>query len=259
MAGLKQPQQTAPKFEEGAVYRDSETGVRAKYSKGQWEILPEGDFSARRMMGNIPSSMQGYAQDMVSAVTHPVQTAKALGNVAMGAAQLAIPEEQGKEHHARAVAEAIKMRYGSMDAFKATLEHDPVGVIADVSGALMAGGAALSAVPGKVGQIADKAARVGASFDPVSLAANTAKQPARMVPKGVSAELYDRAVKWPTRADVKHGQGTRAKMTDTALREGLTPDDAGIVRMMDIKAELNQKLDAAIDAAGDKPLDVNGA
>lgn len=75
-------------------------------------------------------------------------------------------------------------RYGSMEALGDTLYTDPVGVAADASTVLTAGGAALGQVPGRVGQVGRAVSAAGSASDPAALAARTAGAVARPLAGG---------------------------------------------------------------------------
>lgn len=92
----------------------------------------------REFGGNILASGGRMLQGIATAVTSPVQTAKAIGNLGLGIAESAIPGEQGEEKYARALVDMYKKRYGGWDNFTKSLYEDPVGVLADV--ATVAGG-----------------------------------------------------------------------------------------------------------------------
>ena len=217
------------------------------------------EFSASRMAENIVPSGKKYIGDMANAFMHPVDSAKALGQVALGAAQLAIPGEQGSEPMAMAVARAIVGRYGSIDSLKRTLETDPVGVAADISSALMGGGALTSRMPGIAGKAGQTVLEAGAALDPLNLASSTVKQAGRLVPRALNARMYDASAKWSTVADRKGGTGTRDRLTATALDEGIAPNARGVLRLedriSDLSDQLGRKIDEAAAAGATVPID----
>ena len=85
---------------------------------------------------NLPRSTKDFAMDTYEGlkhmVKHPVQTATALKDLALGTAQLPIPGEQGKEPIPRALMEMLGERYGGEDAVKQTLHDDPAGMLSDL-------------------------------------------------------------------------------------------------------------------------------
>lgn len=133
-----------------------------------WSDVPMQAFS------NIPSSAAQFAQDMATPFMEPVETAKALGNVGLGAIQKLIPGEQSSEKYADMVGQFIEDRYGSEDAFKNTIAKDPVGVLADFSTVLTGGGALAARAPGMAGKAGNIAKSAGLSIDPVNIAAKGA-------------------------------------------------------------------------------------
>jgi hypothetical protein len=103
---------------------------------------------------NLPASAQRFYGGLVEAVTSPLQTAKSLGQVALGAYRRANPgmariadalykpefSTQSDEAFNAVLGEYAK-NYGSVDAARDKIAEDPVGFLADVS-AIFGGGAA---------------------------------------------------------------------------------------------------------------------
>lgn len=103
---------------------------------------------------NLPGSAQRFYGGIVEAVTSPVQTAKSLGQVALGAMRRANPgmariadalykPEFATQSDAAfsAVLDEYAKNYGSADAVRDKIAEDPVGFLADVS-MVFGGGAA---------------------------------------------------------------------------------------------------------------------
>ena len=117
-----------------------------------------------------PSAVQA-GKDLVTPFVEPVETAKALGNLAVGAVQKVIPGEQSSEKYADAVGQFFAKRYGGVEELKNTIAKDPVGFLLDFSTILSGGGTAAARLPGKAGQIANTARAVGNALDPITVAA----------------------------------------------------------------------------------------
>ena len=94
-------------------------------------------------VGNVFGSGAHLIGGVASAVLHPIQTTKALGSIALGGVQKAIPGRQKSEDSFDALISFFKERYGSVEALGETLYKDPVGALADLS--VVAGGAGLAA------------------------------------------------------------------------------------------------------------------
>lgn len=69
---------------------------------------------------------------------------------------------------ANALADAMKERYGSVDAIKRSFIKDPVGMAGDLSMLFTAGGTAAARLPGAAGIIGNGVARFGKVIDPLS-------------------------------------------------------------------------------------------
>lgn len=102
------------------------------------------DASFLDLPGNILPSAGRAVKAIGSAVLNPIDTAKALGSVAVGAAEKLIPGEQESEKSFDAVTQFFGDRYGSLEDLKQTAINDPVGLAGDVLGVLGIGGGALS-------------------------------------------------------------------------------------------------------------------
>ena len=111
-----------------------------------------GDVATEAVKNVIPSAKRA-AGEIWDAVSDPVGTAKAVGNVALGGIQKLIPGEQEEEKYADAVGQYFADRYGSMEGFKKSLAYDPVGVLSDLS-SVFTGGAGLAKGLGKAAGVA---------------------------------------------------------------------------------------------------------
>lgn len=221
----------------------------------QAESEPVDDgFSAVQMVKNIPSSAANMVTGVAEAVTHPVETAEALGKMFGGVAQKynrvlegELPDEldwlafsplasildateTDLVPYADVVIDAVKGRYGSVDAAIQTIEDDPVGVLADVTGALH--GAGLH--------------RTAAAVNPINAVTNTAKvSAAKLLPKGLPASMYEDVAKFSTTLTEKQ----RAAMVETAMLNKITPTSKGVKKIQDLVDGFNTKIDDLISAA----------
>jgi len=217
------------------------------------------DFSASEMVGNIPRSAKNLAVSFAQPFIHPVDTAKAVGNLALGVAQKAIPGEQDEEVYANQAGQFIMDRYGSIDNFKTTVMQDPVGVMADASSILMGGGGLIrgagsmaARAPGTVGRMGAMAQRAGqaamtagAAIDPLNAVANTAKAAASLTPDSLPRSMYESSAKWRPSISRKK----RNQLTETALAEGIMPTEGGLIKSEAVIDALNQKIDDLIAQA----------
>lgn len=80
----------------------------------------------------------------------------------------------------KAFADAMKERYGGIDALKRSFIKDPVGMVGDLSMILTMGGSAAARLPGAAGSIGKGVAKFGKAIDPLSagIAAVTEGAPA---------------------------------------------------------------------------------
>lgn len=150
-----------------AKYPEYENMVskNASRPKSSWKELP----------ANFLPSAGKFVGDIYQSVSHPIDTAKGLGNIALGAAEKLIPGEQGKEQYADAVGQFFKNRYGGLDKLKETIITDPVGFASDLGTVLSGGGAIASKIGtasglGKLATAGKAISQVGNAIEPLSSA-----------------------------------------------------------------------------------------
>lgn len=185
---------------------------------------------------NTPGSAYEFGKNIVTAVTHPIETVKTLGQTALGAGEKLIPGEQGHEGYANAVIDMFAKRYGGLDNLRQTMTQDPVGFLADVS-TIFSG---VGALP-KMGA----AAEVGRALEPTSvLLKNPAVAASKLIPESAPRKLYESGMKQSTTlSDV-----ARNKRVDTALKEGIPVSGKGLKKSKGIIAELNDEIKGRIQA-----------
>lgn len=200
---------TSDEVNKQGIARLRET-LRKKFNKGDEvtkEDQPNFFFDTVR---NVPSSAYQFGSDVAQAVTSPVQTLDAIGNLGLGLIALAIPDAYQEEsldkpqEAAMAVGQYISDRYGGLDKAKESLKTDPVGVLADVSGILLGGGYLATKSGLKAGQLATKA---GIATDPLVIAGKGVSEVGkgitrRDVLKGTGAGLASLAVPMSMVTDV---------------------------------------------------------
>lgn len=224
-------------------------------------FAPKQEFSWGQTARNIPASGGKLVGDMFQAVTHPVQLAKGMGGLALGAANKigtaagdALPESAQNlafsptsavaqmltskfRPYADAAVEGIKGRYGSMDAAKQTLMNDPVGALADTAG-LVSGVGAVTRAPSII--------KAGAALNPINAALNTVKAGASAaIPKSWPAKIYSSAAKFSTTLP----EAKRAGMVETALKNKIPPTAKGVARLEGKISAYNQQIDDLIQTA----------
>ena len=129
---------------------------------------PQEGFDISKTIKNVPGSAIEFGKGMVQPIIHPIDTAKALGSVAIGGVEKLIPGQQSSEPAFDATINFFKERYGGIDKLKATIQNDPVGFASDVATVLGASGAAA----GKLG-FATKGellTKTGSAIEPIQLA-----------------------------------------------------------------------------------------
>lgn len=195
---------------------------------------------------NIGPSAVNYARNVVQPILHPIETAKAVGNLAAGVASKAIPGRQESEAYADQMGQFLADRYGSVDAFKNTLLADPVGTLADVATVLTAVGSLAKRLPAAAGKAGNVIQTAGKALTPGTTARSTAQAAVKTAtPEGLPRKMYESSAKWRPSIDAKR----RANLTATALDEGIMPTTAGADKAGGLIAKIGNELDAFIDDA----------
>ena len=119
----------------------------------EWKDVPVEAFK------NIPSSSLEFGKNIWQAIRHPVQTAKAVGGIALGGAQKLIPGEQGSEQTFDQTVEFFKERYSGVENLKNTIANDPIGFLSDISVIASGAGGALN-IASKVASTGSKVSKV---------------------------------------------------------------------------------------------------
>jgi hypothetical protein len=140
---------------------------------------------------NFPSSLGNLVGNVVSAVTSPLETGKAVLDLGAGILQNVLPErlvqavgeDKGSREVARKVGEFYVDRYGSVEGAKRAIAEDPAGVLADISTVLSGG----SMIAPKA--IAQPMARVASAIDPLAATVRATGAVAKAAGKNVIAPL----------------------------------------------------------------------
>lgn len=255
MSGPWERYATPVAAEEGPWSRFAQPVQPADPQPRQWSDVPG------EALKNAPASAARLAENVVTPLLHPVDTAKAAGDLAVGlrskaqaptdavvnwvrrqfdpegaAASKAAREKYRtqQEGTADAVGQAIIDRYGSGEAVKNTLATDPVGALADAASVLTLGGGLAAKAPGMVGQAGRAAATVGSAIDPVANAGRAAELAAKGVGYAASSVLGRTTGVGGTVIRTAAEQGAKGGETSRVFREnlrGASPD--GMVDMAD--------------------------
>lgn len=250
-------------FPDGMGDAEIERVLSAQFGGGKPTVNREktwGD-ALKEGAGNLPSSSVRLAGDLWKSITSPIETAKALGNTALGYGQKAIGVDGEETKYADAMNAYFKDRYGSENGFKQAVAQDPAGVMADLStaftgiGGVLKGGASVAAKAGATGraleaaQTAGKAAAtIGAYTDPVTLAGKAVAPVARGAGNLITAgqplaeKLYGSALKPSTTLSPSE----RAAVLRTGLDERILPTQAGADKMRGLLGMTGNQVDAII-------------
>jgi hypothetical protein len=204
---------------------------------------------------NIPQSAVATGKQMVSAVTHPIQTFEALDSIIQGAVDKVLPGEQGKEQYFDAAKQAVIDRYGTFENVKKTIEEDPVGFGMDMAGivtgagGLVRGAGAVAKVPA-IAKVGEQISKVGKALEPVSAVTKAIKSPLKIIPKAIPERIYERVIKAPTKMKPKD----RIRAVRTALEEGIMPTPAGADKLWSQVKKIDSQVDDILKASEGKTV-----
>ena len=157
--------------------------VKSTASNAQSPDLTLGEMT-RTAISNVPKSTGEYIGSVSHAITHPVESAQSILNIANGALQHALPESANKlmyqmnpelaknKEIASNVADFYAQRYGSAENLKRSIAEDPVGVAGDLSSLLTMGGSATANLPSVAGKVGKLAKLSGNAIEPLNVLGN---------------------------------------------------------------------------------------
>lgn len=166
-----------------------------------------------KVASNIPSSAAEFAKNTAQPFIHPVETAQNVAALGKGVLQkLGLMSGNDSTQYADAVGKFLIDRYGSGAAIKKTLEEDPVGMLADVSMVLTAGGSATARLPGVIGKAGEVASAAGRTMDPLNAVASTARGAGNVAATalGVTTGVDSDAIKIAAKAGAEGGEPGKA-------------------------------------------------
>lgn len=233
------------------------------------------DFSAGEMISNIPRSAVQFAKNVAMPFLHPIDTAKGIGRLGGSllekgteALSEASPESMSPEEQSPVTymsdygygdkpgrydtqasdmaGQMIKDRYGSVENFQKTAQEDPVGLLADLSMILTAGGSAAATLPGKAGKIGQFVKKAGMAAEPINLTKGALKLAvSKATSKAMPAAMYESSAKFSTTIP----KSKRTQMAETALKYKIRPTSTGIKKLDTLVTEFDTKIDGLIDDA----------
>lgn len=192
---------------------------------------------------NIPKSAFELGKNLVTAVVNPIDTGKALGETALGAAQKLIPGEQESEKTFDTVVDFFKNRYGGTKNIADTIYEDPVGFLGDIS-MFLGGGAGALRVASKLSDVAG----IAGAANRLSKVASTAGKVSRAVDPltaGIKAteEIVTPVVRGAGRIASEVG-ALPSGVAGQSIREGFEAAIEGGPRQAAFKEGMRGKTDA---------------
>lgn len=222
-AWLSVPETASEEDIRGAI-----AGAMQSWPKGEEKPMGWGEVATSAVQ-NIPKSAMEFGGNIVHAVTHPIETVKAVADVGYGglskaAGAVGVPMDTKakaeREQSFDAVAGFFADRYGGVENLKKTLADDPVGFAADVSAVLLPANIAARA-PGVTGKVAQTVSAVGRAVDPVNAAAKAVKATGRNVVAPAVGMLTGAGAE-PIRAAARAGQqGNRVLLDNMRGNAGI--------------------------------------
>ncbi len=161
------------KFGKGMASKILQPQIEQKQS----QPLTAGQVAKGAVTSFVPS-LGNMIGDIISAISSPLETGKAVLDVGAGALQNILPERLvqfiGEDKASREAANKVGQfyidRYGSPEAVKKVIATDPAGFLADVSTVLTGGAMATTKVPA----VSSALSKTASMVDPLALTARTA-------------------------------------------------------------------------------------
>lgn len=232
------------------VGNDSSSQENQDTGKLSWSDVPG------KALENAPGSAGRFLSNMAQPFLHPIDTAKNIGRLGLGAAEKAgISPTSGHEQYAEQAWKGLVDRYGGMDQIKKTIAEDPVGFAGDLSMLFTGGETALARLPGAVGEIGEAAGTVGRAINPLALPAKAVEKSGeitRQVVGNIGTGSGAEGIKGAYEAGKTggaEGDAFRANMRDPEVHQ------SGIVAqarkaLNDVRAERSQAYQKGMAAIG---------
>ena len=205
---------------------------------------------------NIPSSGLQFLKNTAQPFIHPIDTAKNIGRLGLGAAEKAgISPTTGHEQYADAAWKSLVDRYGGMDQLKKTIAEDPVGFAGDLSMIFTGGETALARLPGELGEAAKAAGTVGRAANPLTLPMKAAEKSgdiASQVVGGLGTHTGAEGLKGAFKAGQEGGEAGeafRANMRDPEVHQSKIVTQARAA-LNDVRQERSAQYQKGMKAIG---------
>jgi hypothetical protein len=209
---------------------------------------------------NAPESALNLGKSLVAPIMHPIETAKAVGGLALGVGSKladAIPgvemdpaAKAEREKYADAAWQHYSDRYGSVEGFKRALATDPGGVAADAGTVLTAGGGAAARLPGIAGKAGQVVKATGRAVDPIANVGRAVAGVADVLAPRRATKLGDvptiEATKAAGRASYKAADEAGVVIAQPALQQ-LHAQVADDLTEIGYKPQLHPRIKTALD------------
>ena len=209
------------------------------------EMLKGGIIS--QAVDNLMPSALNLAGDLANTVMHPIDTATGIYDLGSGVVSKIGGFDWEEEATADAVGKHYSDRYGSPSAIGNSISNDPVGVWADVAGAV-------GMLPAKLGKVG-KVGAIARGLDPANLVTNAAigggtvaakyAQNLGAISKHKPTNLMESALKFST---AKYTPEQRTQMVQTLLDGEYMPTKKGVDALNDRVNTINNEIDTSIDS-----------
>lgn len=224
----------------------------------------------RTAISNIPKSGGEYIGSVAHAVTHPVESAQSILNIANGALQKILPDSANQlmyklnpelaknKEVASNVADFYKQRYGSIENLKQSIAQDPVGVAGDLASVLTLGGGSVSKIP-TLSKVGTKLSQIGNAVEPLNVAGKLIPKAGGLVADivgGVGTHTGGESLRQATKAGLEGGKDASDFLAN--LRGNAPMQDALDMAKDNLK-EMNVKKNAEyrsgmVDISNDKTV-----
>jgi hypothetical protein len=239
-----------PGIEIDSVRLDDDKRLMAAQSPETYESNMSWKDAFKSALSNALPSTFRYGKTMVEPLRHPIKTANALSDLAVGVYQKLTPGEQENEQLVDAVVADLRSKYGSIEGFKKYVAEDPAFVLGDVASLLIPAGKGIQGIGtvtklSKVAKVGKTVAKVGAVMEPMGAAGRIATIPVKLLIGDMPGKLWARGAKMSS----KLSQEQRNVIGRTAVANRLTFSIRSLDKTRNMINEMSTKVDTLIDAA----------
>ena len=207
-------------------------------------------------IGNVGSDVVDIAKGAYTAVTSPIETAKNIGNLGLGASE-AVQRDMGIIDYEPRQREAVARQAGKgiVEAVKHPIDtayEKPVSTAMNLSGAL--GVLGKGAEVANMSSLASKLSTASKAVNPVSLAGKAVEGiTSKIAESNIPNRLYGSAIKTPlskswTEVLPNKDMSKRTAAIEAGIENKINPSEFGLAKIKQLERQTKQMVDDIVDS-----------